>query len=245
VSVEGEKPLFYGSRCEKYDVIKRTKGSAIPDLFEEREQMLFAPYEGEEKLPPDAPEIGIPRILHFHEMSPFWRAFFTELGYRVVLSDVTHKELIRKRCGECRLRDLFSHQSESRPCPQPLGERGEEDFLPSVVNLKPSHPEIPNSSACPYAQSFPYAIPSSIDFKKSDAKMLQPILHSGSGKNIWRRNLVEFGKSLHRGSKQVKKALEKAERFQALFFQSMLNRGKTALDQVSPKDKVMVIVGRP
>jgi predicted CoA-substrate-specific enzyme activase len=50
VSVEGEKPLFYGSRCEKYDVIKRTKGSAIPDLFEEREKMLFAPYEGEEKL---------------------------------------------------------------------------------------------------------------------------------------------------------------------------------------------------
>ena len=48
VSVEGEKPLFYGSRCEKYDVIKRTKGTSIPDLFEEREKMLFAPYPGEE-----------------------------------------------------------------------------------------------------------------------------------------------------------------------------------------------------
>jgi len=43
----------------------------------------------------------------------------------------------------------------------------------------------------------------------------------------------------------VKKALEKAERFQALFFQSLLNRGKEVLDQVGPKDKVMVIVGRP
>jgi len=51
-----------------------------PNLFEEREQMLLAPYEGEEKLPPDAPEIGIPGFFHFHEMSPFWRAFFTGIG---------------------------------------------------------------------------------------------------------------------------------------------------------------------
>jgi predicted nucleotide-binding protein (sugar kinase/HSP70/actin superfamily) len=90
-------------------------------------------------------------------------------------------------------------------------------FLPSIVNLKPSHPEIPNTSACPYAQSFPYAIPSSIDFKKNDVKLLQPILHFGFGKEYLEKELVEFGKSLHRASKRVKKALEKAERFQALF----------------------------
>jgi predicted nucleotide-binding protein (sugar kinase/HSP70/actin superfamily) len=43
----------------------------------------------------------------------------------------------------------------------------------------------------------------------------------------------------------VKKAFEKAERFQALFYQSLLNRGKEILDQVGTDDKVMVIVGRP
>jgi predicted nucleotide-binding protein (sugar kinase/HSP70/actin superfamily) len=43
----------------------------------------------------------------------------------------------------------------------------------------------------------------------------------------------------------VRKALEKAERFQALFYQSLLNRGKEILDQVEPNEKVMVIVGRP
>ncbi|HVP78697.1 MAG TPA: acyl-CoA dehydratase activase [Thermodesulfobacteriota bacterium] len=245
VSVEGEKPLFYGSRCEKYDVIKRTKGSAIPDLFEEREQMLFAPYESEEKLPPNAPEIGIPRILYFHEMSPFWRAFFTELGYRVVLSDATHKELIRKGVENVVSETCFPIKVSHGHVLNLLEKGVKRVFLPSIVNLKPSHPEIPNSSACPYAQSFPYAVPSSIDFKKSEVKMLQPILHFGFGKEYLEKELVAFGKSLHRGSKQVKKALEKAERFQALFYQSMLNRGKKVLDQVGPNDKVMVIVGRP
>jgi predicted nucleotide-binding protein (sugar kinase/HSP70/actin superfamily) len=118
-------------------------------------------------------------------------------------------------------------------------------FLPSLVNIKPSHPEIPNSSACPYAQSFPYAVPSSIDFKKAGVEVLQPILHFGFGRDHLEKELIDFGRSLHRGSKQVRKALEKAERFQALFYQSLLNRGKEVLDRVGLNDKVMVIVGRP
>jgi predicted CoA-substrate-specific enzyme activase len=245
VSVEGEKPLFYGSRCEKYDVIKRTKGSAIPDLFEEREKMLFAAYEGEERLSSNAPEIGIPRILYFHEMFPFWKAFFAELGYRVILSEVTNKELIRKGVENVVAETCFPIKVSHGHILNLLEKRVKKVFLPSIVNLKAFHPEIPNSSACPYAQSFPYAVSSSIDFKKDDVKILQPILHFGFGRENLEKELVKFGKSLQRGSKQIKKALEKAERFQALFYQTMLNRGKDILDQVGLQDKVMVIVGRP
>jgi len=245
VSVEGEKPLFYGSRCEKYDVIKRTKGTNIPDLFAEREKMLFAPYEGEEKLPADAPEIGIPRILNFHEMFPFWKVFFTELGYRVVLSDATNKELIRKGVENVVAETCFPVKVSHGHVLNLLEKGVKRIFLPSIVNLKASHPEIPNCSACPYAQSFPYAIHSSIDFKKAKAEVLQPILHFGFGRDHLEKDLVDFGRSLHRGSKQVRKALEKAERFQALFYQSVLNRGKGVLDQIGPNEKVMVIIGRP
>ena len=245
VSVEGEKPLFYGSRCEKYDVIKRTKGSAIPDLFEEREKMLLAPYEGEEKLPPDAPEIGIPQILNFHEMLPFWKAFFSELGYRVILSDVTNKELIRKGVENVVSETCFPIKVSHGHVLNLLEKGVKRIFLPSIVNLKPSHLEIPNSSACPYAQSFPYAAPSSIDFKKAHAKVLQPILHFGEGRDYLEKELVDFGRSLGCKPKGIKKAYEKAERFQAGFYQSLLNRGKQALDRIGPNEKVMVIVGRP
>jgi predicted CoA-substrate-specific enzyme activase len=245
VSVEGEKPLFYGSRCEKYDVIKRTKGSAIPDLFEEREKMLFAPYEGEENLPPNAPEVGIARILNFHEMLPFWKAFFTELGYRVVLSDVTNKELIRKGVENVVSETCFPIKVSHGHVLNLLEKGVKRIFLPSIVNLKPSHPEIPNSSACPYAQSFPYAVPSSIDFKKAHAKVLQPILHFGEGREYLEKELVDFGRSLGCKPKGIKKAYEKAERFQARFNQTLLNRGKQVLDEIGPNEKVMVIVGRP
>jgi predicted CoA-substrate-specific enzyme activase len=245
VSVEGEKPLFYGSRCEKYDVIKRTKGSNIPDLFVEREKMLFATYEEEEKLSANAPEIGIPRILYFHEMFPFWKVFFIELGFRVVLSDATNKELIRKGVENVVAETCFPIKVSHGHVLNLLEKGVKKIFLPSIVNLKASHPEIPNTSACPYAQAFPYAVHSSIDFKKACVEVLQPILHFGFGRDHLEKELVEFGRSLHRGSKRVKEALEKAERFQALFYQSLLNRGKEVLDQVGPNEKVMVIVGRP
>jgi len=245
VSVEGEKPLFYGSRCEKYDVIKRTRGSDIPDLFLEREKILSAPCEGEEQLPTDAPEMGIPRILYFHEMFPFWKAFFTEIGYRVVLSDITNKELIRKGVENVVAETCFPIKVSHGHVLNLLEKGVKEIFLPSIVNLKPSHPEIPNSSACPYAQSFPYAAPSAIDFKKNGVTILQPVFHFGFEREYLQKELVEFGRSLDRGSKRVRRALRKAERFQVLFYQSMLNRGKEVLDQVGPNDKVMVIVGRP
>ena len=245
VSVEGEKPLFYGSRCEKYDVIKRAKGTAIPDLFEEREEMLFAPYPGEENLPEESPEIGIPRILHFHEMFPFWKAFFTELGYRVILSDATHKELIRKGVENVVSETCFPIKVSHGHILNLLEKGVKKIFLPSVINLKSSHPEIPNSQACPYAQSLPYAIHSSIDFKKAQAEVLQPVFNFGLGREKLEKELIRFGGELHRGSKQVKKALQKAERFQALFYQSLLHRGKEILDQAGPLDKVMIIVGRP
>lgn len=245
VSVEGEKPLFYGSRCEKYDVIKRTKGSDLPDLFEERERMLFASYEKEGELPADAPEIGIPRILYLHEMMPFWRAFFAELGYRVILSDATNKELIRAGVENVVAETCFPIKVSHGHVLNLLEKGVQRIFLPSIVNLKSPHPEIPISAACPYAQAFPYAVHSSIDFRKAHVEVLQPIFHFRFGKDHLEKELVAFGRSLKRSAKQVKRAMEKAERFQALFYQSLLNRGKEILDRIRPDEKAMVIVGRP
>ncbi len=245
VSVEGEKPLFYGSRCEKYDVIKRTKGSDLPDLFEERERALFSPYEGEAKLPPDAPEIGIPRVLTFHETLPFWRTFFTELGYRVVLSDPSHKELIRKGVENVVAETCFPIKVSHGHLLNLIEKGVKRIFLPSLINLKASHTEIPTSTACPYVQSLPYAIHSSIDFRKSQVELLRPVLHFGFGREELEKELVDFGKSLGRRSREVKKAFVQAERFQALFYQSLLNRGKEVLDRIGPDEKVMAIVGRP
>jgi predicted CoA-substrate-specific enzyme activase len=245
VGVAGEKPLFYGSRCEKYDVIKRTKGSDLPDLFAERENLLFDPYPGEENLPPDAPTVGIPRILNFHELLPFWRAFFTELGYRIVLSDPSNKELIRKGVESIVAETCFPIKVSQGHVLDLLDKGVKRIFIPSIVDLKSPRPDIPVSTVCPYVQSFPYAIRSSIDFGALGAEVLDPVLHFGWERKDLEKALIRFGKTLGRGASRVKRAYARADENQTQFREALLRRGREILAGIGPEQRLMIIIGRP
>ncbi|MBI5234555.1 MAG: CoA activase, partial [Deltaproteobacteria bacterium] len=88
VVIKDERSLYYGGRCEKYDMkAAQTKTPHLACLFKEREKILFSSYTGMRpaRVGADAaaPKIGLPRALFNYEMYPFWKAFFTELGYRV------------------------------------------------------------------------------------------------------------------------------------------------------------------
>ena len=56
----------------------------LPDLFREREKLLLDSYRPTRELPDNAPRVGMPRALLFHELFPFWQALVTELGGQVV-----------------------------------------------------------------------------------------------------------------------------------------------------------------
>jgi predicted CoA-substrate-specific enzyme activase len=97
VKIEGEgKPLYYGGRCEKYEVdARKKKTDDIPNLFVERESILLGDYE--EVKNKGGISIGIPReLLLYYQEFPFWRTFFTELGFQVVLSKHTDRKLVNR-----------------------------------------------------------------------------------------------------------------------------------------------------
>ena len=90
VSIEGEEPLYYGSRCEKYDAETKAKDDRF-DFYKYREKLLYSSIAkmGENR---KGLTIGFPRVLIFHELYPFWASFFRKLGYRVVLSAKTNQK---------------------------------------------------------------------------------------------------------------------------------------------------------
>lgn len=64
----------------------------------EREEKLLSyvkPVEGDFS---EGKVIGIPRILQFYEWLPLFATFFQELGYKVILSPPTSKQIIKKGC---------------------------------------------------------------------------------------------------------------------------------------------------
>jgi predicted CoA-substrate-specific enzyme activase len=245
VSVEGEKPLFYGSRCEKYDVVRKGKGGALPDLFAERETFLFGPCPGEEALGDDAPAIGIPRILTFHELLPFWKAFFTALGYQVVLSDPTNKELIRQGVESVVAETCFPVKVAHGHVLNLLEKGVKRIFLPSVISMERFSETFENAQTCPYVQSFPYAVHSSIDFKRYKAQVVQPVIPFGRGLQEVERALVQLGKELKRRRGEVRRAWTRAQEHQERFYRAIALRGREVLEGLREGQKGMVIVGRP
>ncbi|HXX80399.1 MAG TPA: acyl-CoA dehydratase activase, partial [Thermodesulfovibrionales bacterium] len=105
VKIAGEEGhLFYGGRCEKYDVKRQKVPSALPDPFTFREEMLWKEHlkrlsdferahskakssvSGMRRDAKKRPTIGIPYLFFFHDYLPFWTSLLWELGFPVEVS---------------------------------------------------------------------------------------------------------------------------------------------------------------
>ncbi|MBE5865513.1 MAG: 2-hydroxyglutaryl-CoA dehydratase [Lachnospiraceae bacterium] len=87
----GGRQFISGNRCER-GIGGKKNATNVPNLYEYKLNRLFsyAPLEADQ-----APRgtVGIPRVLNMYENYPFWYTFFTELGYRVVLSPSSNRKI--------------------------------------------------------------------------------------------------------------------------------------------------------
>jgi predicted CoA-substrate-specific enzyme activase len=80
-----------GNRCEK-GAGREKKNSDLPNLYAYKTKRLFS-YKPLEEASAYRGTIGIPRVMNMYENYPFWFTFFTSLGFRVVLSPPSSKEI--------------------------------------------------------------------------------------------------------------------------------------------------------
>lgn len=94
---DGGRRFIGGNRCERPTL--RGKESAHYDLYEYKLSLL-SEYganrpAGEERKPAEKSRgrIGLPMGLNMYEMLPFWHAFFTRLGFEIVVSPRSDRKL--------------------------------------------------------------------------------------------------------------------------------------------------------
>ena len=80
----GGRQHISGNRCER-GIGKVKNADNIPNLFDYKYKRIFR-YEPLTADKATRGTVGIPRVLNFYENYPFWFTFFTNLGFRVVLS---------------------------------------------------------------------------------------------------------------------------------------------------------------
>jgi len=241
VTCEGETPLYYGSRCEKYDVVRKVQKKSIPDLVKVRDDYLHGTYVRTA----DGEPIGIPRILNTVELLPFWKAFLTELGFSVVVSDATNKRTVKEGVENIIVESCFPIKLAHGHMLN-LARKGiKRIFVPSVINLKRLSEDAANTFACPYAQSLPYTVRASMDFESMGVKVESPVIYFGNGTDVARKNLVAFGKRLGKSGREVERAFQIATSAQQAFYDQCLREGADFLASIKGDEKVMVLVGRP
>lgn len=241
VTVEKEAPLYYGSRCEKYDVVRKVKRRESLDLFKVREELLDLTYD--KKIAGE--QMGVPKILYSHELLPFWKSFLAELGFSVIVSDMTNKKTIRDGVENIIVETCFPIKLAHGHILNILQKGVKRIFIPSVINLKKPSEDIPNTFACPYAQSIPYTVRASIDFDAMGVKVDTPVIYFGAGKEVALRNLVQYGKAIGRSKRDIERAFNTAIEVQDTFYRRCHEEGREFLSRLDRNEKVMIIVGRP
>ena len=246
VSVQGERPLHYGSRCGKFDEEKRTSaGKHLPRLFKEREKMLLTAYDKELPRDSDAPTIGIPRITTFFELHPFFKAFFTELGLRVVLSEPTNRDIIHDGVESVVSEPCFPIKVAHGHVMNLLRRELDYIFLPAIINLEHIFPGMHKAYACPYVQAVPYLVRAAMNLDVPGTTILQPVIHMERGQAHVKKILRQLASDLKVPAAQTEKAIHEAYAAQHRFYQMTLKRGREILADLPHDSPSIVIVSRP
>ncbi len=247
VEVEGEAPLYYGARCEKYEVDSAKKDmSHIPDLFKERDALLYAKYS-DVKPKEGAPRVGILRALSSFELLPFYKTFFQELGCNVVLSDPSNKHIIHDGVESVAAESCFPIKVTHGHLLNLINKKVDYLFIPSVLTMFRENTRAENAYVCPYIQTIPYVLEGAFGLKEQGIKVLTPRLYFQEDRG-WvkmQNELAKTGKELGFGKGKVKKALEKALQAQNEFTTKLRARGKEILESIPEDDNAVVIVSRP
>ncbi len=245
VKVDGEeRQLFYGGRCEKYD-ISRKDTSHIPDLFKFRDTLLWRSVEEQRARHanngkvPSRGKIGIPYAFFFTEQLPYWVTFLDALGFDLEVSPHPNRQIV----------DLGLEGSLSEACYPVKVAIGhlrhlkalgvEAIFLPSFVNLNGPDDEYELGAACPHAQSIPYvgrmAVPG--------VAMISPVVDRGRDRASFLREMLRSLRRFKVSAAEVRRAAERAEQAQAAFAAELRRKGNEVLAHLN--GKAIVILGRP
>ncbi len=241
VTIEGEKDkLYYGSRCEKYDVKRKAakEQNTLPRLFAEREEMLLAGYDPDRVA---GPRIGVPFVLFMHEQFPFWRTLLEELGFTVVLSGKSNKKTIRRGLEAVVAESCFPIKMAHGHILDLMDAGVDRILLPSFINLSRDDDKMENGVACPYVQTMPYLASAAFD----GIRLIAPSVNFRLGMDNLARELKYELSEYGIGVRKIKSALKKALEAQQAFYDSTRARGRGFLESLGEDEQAIALISRP
>ncbi len=249
-----------GNRCEKGAGHKKAK-TAAPNLFAFKNKLLFDRPVLDPKTAPHG-TVGIPRALNMYENYPFWHAFFTELGFSVVLSDQSTKKTYEA--------GIESMPSESVCYPAKLSHghimnllEKDPDFIwmPCIRWERQEDETAGNHYNCPIVMSYPQALGLNVDeLAQPQVEFLDAFVPYDDKRELKRRlyELISVqreadaanGRGRFKGEHitraEIDRAVNAAWEADLEFKQTMRRKGDETLEWMEKNDAHgIVLAGRP
>lgn len=245
------KIFVSGNRCEKGDASHRTSaGKETRDrlnLFRYKYGRLFESYKP--LAAEDAPkgDIGLPRALNLYENYPFWFTFFTQLGFRVILSDPSSKALLAEGM------ETIPSESVCYPAKLVHGHianlvhKGvKRIFYPSLPYEQKEDLKANNHYNCPIVTSYPEVIRNNMDLlAENNVDFIHPFLPIYDKKRMAER-LYEVFAPYGCQEEEIRSAAEAAYTEYDRFKADIRKKAEEIIEYARENGiKMIVLAGRP
>ncbi len=243
----GGERYISGNKCERGAGKKIPEGAdRIPNLHRFKRDCLYSLTDrsrdgGRGKL-------GLPMALGMYELAPLWHALFTDLGFEVMLSGPSSRDIY--------LKGQFSIPSDTACYPakimhghmEDLVERGVDAiFYPCLTyNIDEGRPDADNHYNCPVVAYYSELLRGNMESLQK-TKLLYPYLNINSQKELSRellsylnREIGGFGKS--EIAHAVKVGFEAYDKWMA----DIRHEGESAVKWARARgSRIMILCGRP
>lgn len=245
------KIFVSGNRCEKGDVTnKNSENKEIREklnLFAYKYERLFDYYKPLDADKAYMGEIGIPRVLNMYENYPFWYTFFTKLGFRVVLSDRSSKEVFAEGMETIPSESVCYPGKLTHGHVANLVNKGiKRIFYPSIPYEQKEDEKANNHYNCPIVTSYPEVIKNNMDIiKEQNVDFIHPFLPIYDKKRMAER-LCEVFSGYEIPKAAIKIAVEDAYKEYDNFKADIREKAEEIIKYSDENNiKVIVLAGRP
>jgi predicted CoA-substrate-specific enzyme activase len=241
IEIEGRTYPF-GGACNRYVNLIRSvefdKGAL--DLVAYRQSLVFGDYSPDDPAN-GRPTVGMNRSFLVNTYFPFFRAFFHELGMKVILPDKVDPAGVDQQGAAFCFPVEISHGFMQ----DLLAKKPDFFFLPHIKGV-PTDNENPNTCACVFVQGEPYYLRSAFEELRS-ATVLSPFLDLSRGLAQRREDFVKLAAPLKRSRADCSAAFDAALRAQDAFRNALKRKGEEVLDELArdPDQTAVVLFGRP
>ncbi len=245
----GGRQFVSGNRCER-GIGGQKNANNVPNLFEYKLQRIFS-YPSLEPDKAKRGTVGIPRVLNMYENYPFWHIFFTRLGYRVILSPSSTRQLYEL--------GIESIPSESECYPAKLAHghvtwliRQKEDdrpkvdfvFYPALFYERDEVKGANNHYNCPIVTSYSENIKNNVEeISSGQVKLRNPFMSFRDLDTVTQALVKEFGEI---SPEEVRAAAKAGWEELANTRQDICKKGEEVLNYLKETGKRgIVLAGRP